>query len=38
MLKDLLGFFSQTVKEFLAKAKEEFQNKWDHPGQVSRIL
>lgn len=37
MLKDLLVFFF-SVKEFLAKAKEEFQNKWDHPGQVSRIL
>jgi len=23
-----------SVKEFLAKAKEEFTQKWDHPGQV----
>ena len=28
-------FFLFSVKEFLAKAKEEFTQKWDHPGQVS---
>jgi len=30
-----VSFLYLSVKEFLAKAKEEFTQKWDHPGQVS---
>lgn len=29
---------AEFFKEFLAKAKEEFQNKWDHPGQNTSCL
>ncbi|XP_048757516.1 cAMP-dependent protein kinase catalytic subunit 1 isoform X2 [Ostrea edulis] len=29
---------AEFFKEFLAKAKEEFQNKWDHPGQNTACL
>lgn len=28
-------FLSSTVKEFLAKAKEDFLKKWENPAQVS---
>lgn len=33
----LVGLFS-TVKEFLAKAKEDFLKKWENPAQVSACL
>jgi len=29
---------AENVKEFLAKAKEEFQHKWDHPPPSSSCL
>lgn len=39
LLHGLISFsFVFAVKEFLAKAKEEFQQKWDHPGMVSTVL
>lgn len=32
---DFLVVLSSTVKEFLAKAKEDFLKKWENPAQVS---
>ncbi|XP_062568767.1 cAMP-dependent protein kinase catalytic subunit 1 isoform X2 [Saccostrea cucullata] len=38
MRRELHRLYLWDVKEFLAKAKEEFQNKWDHPGQNTSCL
>lgn len=35
ILSKLFVCVSSTVKEFLAKAKEDFLKKWENPAQVS---